>query len=141
MKDLTWLLFYVSPDLEFQFGRANAVSGRIHRMLKLGHWSIDDDDEELGDDADQGLGRRAPGKRTSNSAHASNCFTFGALLRDCTSFTRCSAAGAATRLELRGFLRASCVRHRGRRDADAGSQSQVLGPLPTSLQVVDMHRL
>ena len=46
VKDLIWLLFYVPPDLEFQFGRANAVSGRIHRMLNLGHRSIDNDDEE-----------------------------------------------------------------------------------------------
>ena len=52
VKDLTWLLFYVPPDLQFQLGRANAVSGRIHRMLHLGHWSIDDVDEGLGDDAE-----------------------------------------------------------------------------------------
>ena len=29
---------------------------------------------------------------------------FGPFLRHCTSFTRCSAAGSATRLELRGFF-------------------------------------
>ena len=42
VKDLTWLLFYAPPDLEFQLGRDNAVYLRIHRMLKLGHWSIDE---------------------------------------------------------------------------------------------------
>ena len=30
VKDLIWLLFSVPHDLEFQLGRANAVSGRIH---------------------------------------------------------------------------------------------------------------
>ena len=65
VKDLIWLLFYVPPDFEFQLGRANAVSERIHRMLNLGHWSIDDDDEVLGEDGVQGLGRKASGKRRS----------------------------------------------------------------------------
>ena len=50
MKNLIWLLPYIPPDLEFQLGRTNAVPGRIHRMLKLGHLNIDDDDEGLGDD-------------------------------------------------------------------------------------------
>ena len=59
VKDLIWLLSYVPLDLEFLFGRVNAVCVRIHRMLKFGLKSIDDDDEELCDDDDQGLGRRA----------------------------------------------------------------------------------
>ena len=50
MKDLTWLLFYVPPDFEFQ----------------LGHRSIDDDDEELGEYGDQGLKLRAVDGRKSN---------------------------------------------------------------------------
>ena len=75
VKNLTWLLLYVPPDFEFQLGRAYAVSGHIHRMLKLGHWSIDDDDERLDDDADQGLKMRASGWRrriqrcTPNTLH------------------------------------------------------------------------
>ena len=73
VKALTWLLFYDPPDLEFQLGRDNAVCLRIHRMLKLGHWGIDDDDEELSDDGGQGLGRSGPGRRKSNSMHAPNC--------------------------------------------------------------------
>ena len=47
-------------------------------------------------------------------------------LRHCTSFTRCSAAGVATLLELRGCLRASCVRHRGR-----GEVAPTLGVCPS----------
>ena len=62
VKDLIWLLSYVPPDLELQLGRANAVFERIHQMLNLEHWSIDEDDEELGDVDDQGLGRRVPGR-------------------------------------------------------------------------------
>ena len=50
VKDLTWLLSDVPPDLEFQLGRANAACGHIHRMLKPGQHSIDDNDEKLGDD-------------------------------------------------------------------------------------------
>ena len=72
VKDLTWLLFYVPPDLEFHLGRAHAVCCHIHRMLKLGHCSIDDDDEELGDDGDQGFKRRAVGGSRSNSTNAPN---------------------------------------------------------------------
>ena len=49
VKNLTWLHFDVSPDFGLQLGRVSAVSGRIHRMLKPGHCSIDDDDEGLGD--------------------------------------------------------------------------------------------
>ena len=50
VKNLIWLLLYVPSLFEFQLGRANAVPGRIHRMLKLGHLNIDDDAEGLGDD-------------------------------------------------------------------------------------------
>ena len=52
VKDVTWLLFDDSLDLGLQLGRINAVSGRIHRMIKTGQLSIDDDDEKLGNDDD-----------------------------------------------------------------------------------------
>ena len=52
VKDVTWLLFDDSSDFGLQLGRSNAVFRRHHRMIKLGHLSIDDDDEELGDDDD-----------------------------------------------------------------------------------------
>ena len=65
--------FYFTPHLEFRLGRANAVSARIHRMIMLGHSSIDDDDEELGDDDAQGLKRRGPRWRRSNSMQAPKC--------------------------------------------------------------------
>ena len=42
VKDLTWLLFYVPPDFEFQRGRVNAFCTPFHRMLKLGHWTTRD---------------------------------------------------------------------------------------------------
>ena len=63
VKDLIWLLCYVPPVLEFQPGRADAVYGHIHRMIKLGNLNIDDDDEGLGDDLAHGLKRRAAGWR------------------------------------------------------------------------------
>ena len=72
VKDFIWHLFYIPLDLEFQLGRDNAVCTRIHRMLKLGHWSIDDDGEELGDDDDWELGRSGPRWRRWNSMHALN---------------------------------------------------------------------
>ena len=50
VKNVIWLLSHVPPHSEFQLGRAHAVFGRIHRMLKLGHLNIDDDAEGLGDD-------------------------------------------------------------------------------------------
>ena len=50
VKNLIWLLSHVPPHSEFQLGRARAVFGRIHRKLKLGHLSIDDDAEGWGDD-------------------------------------------------------------------------------------------
>ena len=50
MKDVTWLLFDDSLDLGLQLGRINAVFGYIHRMIKIGQRSIDDDDEKLGDE-------------------------------------------------------------------------------------------
>ena len=39
-------------------------------MLNLGHCSIDDDDEGLGDDDAPGLKRRAAGWRILNPVHA-----------------------------------------------------------------------
>ena len=50
VKDVTWLLFDDSLDLGLQLGRINAVFGYIHRMIKIGQRSIDDDDEKLGDE-------------------------------------------------------------------------------------------
>ena len=73
VKDLIWLRFYVPPDFEFQHGRVNAFPGRIHRMIKLGLLGFDDDDEGLGDDDAQELGRWAPGRRRVNSMQASKC--------------------------------------------------------------------
>ena len=70
VKELIWLLSYVPPVLEFQPGRVDAVYGHIHRMIKLGHLNIDDDDEGLGDDDAQGLKRRAAGWRPLNPVHA-----------------------------------------------------------------------
>ena len=42
-------------------------------MLKLGHWSIDDDDEELGDDDAQGLGKVGSRWRRSNPEDVCLC--------------------------------------------------------------------
>ena len=42
-------------------------------MIMLGHSSIDDDDEELGDDDAQGLKRRGPRWSRSNSMLAPKC--------------------------------------------------------------------
>ena len=50
VKDVIWLLFDDSLDLGLQLGRINAVFGYIHRMIKIGQRSIDDDDEKLGDE-------------------------------------------------------------------------------------------
>ena len=60
VKDVTWLLFDDSLDLGLQLGRINAVFGYIHRMIKTGQLSIDDDDEELGDDDDFKFKTRCP---------------------------------------------------------------------------------
>ena len=49
VKGLICLLFDVSPLSKLQLGRVNAVCRRYHRMLKIG-LSIDDYDEDLGDD-------------------------------------------------------------------------------------------
>ena len=73
VKNLIWLRFSVPPDFEFQLGRTNAVPGRIHRMLKLGHLNIDDDAKGLGDDEAKELERWAPGRRRVNSMQASKC--------------------------------------------------------------------
>ena len=63
VKDLIWLLSYAPPDLEFQLGRVLAVCRRIHRMLMFG-LSIDDYNEDLGDDDDQGFWKlRTRGRR------------------------------------------------------------------------------
>ena len=43
-------------------------------------------------------------KETVKLSACAKTLEFGTFLRHCTSFTRCSAAGVATRLELRGFL-------------------------------------
>ena len=100
VKDLTWLLFDDSSDIWLQLGRDNAACGRIHQMFKPGHYSIDDDDEELGDDDDLKFkmrGRRW--KRLQGGSHA-EFIEFSGFLRHCTSFTRCSAQGAAAQLAL-----------------------------------------
>ena len=60
VKDVTWLLFDDSLDLGLQLGRTNAVFRLHHRMIKTGQLSIDDDDEELGDDDDFKFKTRCP---------------------------------------------------------------------------------
>ena len=74
VKDLTWLLFYVPLTSSFILDAPTQVCCHIHRMLKLGHRSIDDDDEELGDHGDQGFKWRAVGGSRSNSTHARKHF-------------------------------------------------------------------
>ena len=82
VKDVTWLLFDDSSDLGLQLERINAVYGRIHRMLKLGHLNIDDDDEGLGDDDDLKFKRSGPGGKscmTGRMLNSSNSAGVGAL--------------------------------------------------------------
>ena len=71
VKDVTWLLFDDSLDLGLQLGRINAVSGRIHRMIKTGQWSIDDDDEKLGNDDGLKFKMTGPGgEKLHDGSHA-----------------------------------------------------------------------
>ena len=60
------------------------------------------------------------------------------ILRHCTSFTWCSAGWVGSRLAIRGFFRAFCVRHKGQGEggADAGSVPGV-GPPCQLVSAVD----
>ena len=64
VKDVTWLLFDDSLDLGLQLERINAVFARIHRMIKTGQLSIDDDDADLGDDDALKFKMRGPGGKS-----------------------------------------------------------------------------
>ena len=51
-EDVVWLPFDTSLlTLGFNFDEATQFAGRIYRLIKLG-LSMNDDDEELGDDGD-----------------------------------------------------------------------------------------
>ena len=82
VKNKTWLLFDDSLDLGLQLGRINAVFERIHRMIRTGQRSIDDDDEELGDDDGLKFKMRGPGGKscmTGRMLNSSNSAGFWAL--------------------------------------------------------------
>ena len=82
VKDATWLLFDDSSDLGLQLDRINTVCGRIHRMIKAGQRSIDDDDEELGNDDDLKFKTMGPGGKSCMSGrmlNSSNSAGVGAL--------------------------------------------------------------
>ena len=68
---MAWLLFDDSLDLGLQLGRTCAVSGHIHRMIKTGQLSIDDDDEKLGNDDDTKFKTMGPGgEKLHDGSHA-----------------------------------------------------------------------
>ena len=97
VQNSTWLLFYVPSDLEFQPGRVNAACRRIHRMLASSMtttkaWEITT------------METQKEGSRGGEFGAARQIHRIWRSLRHCTSFTRCSAAGVATWLELRGFF-------------------------------------
>ena len=102
VKDLIQLLFGVPPDLEFQPGRANAACGHIHRMLKLGHLNIDDDEESwvtARTGSSEGTVQDGGGQIRCMRDFPLNSRIF----RHCTSFTWCSAGWVGLRLAVRGF--------------------------------------
>ena len=99
-KDLICLLFDDSSDPWLQLGRVNAVCGRNHRMIQLGHNCIDDDDEGLGDDD----ARSSGGVVQDGGGGFFNACRIHRIRRSfehCTSFTRCSAGELGSRLAIR----------------------------------------
>ena len=94
VKDVTWLLFDDSLDLGLQLGRINAVSGRIHRMIKTGQLSIDDDDEKLGNDDDPKFKMMGPGGEKLHDGSHAEFVEFSGSLGTARSFLRSSAGPA-----------------------------------------------
>ena len=92
VKDLISLLFDISSDPWLQLGRVNTVCGRYHRMFRLGHCRIDDDDEGLGDDDERSSG----GGVQDEGGGFFNRRSF----EHCTSFTRCNAGELGSRLAI-----------------------------------------
>ena len=93
VKDVTWLLF-VDLDLGLQLGRINAVSGRIHRMIKTGQLSIDDDDEKLGNDDDPRFKTMGPGGEKLHDGSHAEFVEFSGSLGTARSLLRSSAGPA-----------------------------------------------
>ena len=94
VKDVTWLLFDDSLDLGLQLGRINAVSGRIHRMIKTGQLSIDDDDEKLGNDDDPKFKMMGPGGEKLHDGSHAEFVEFSGSLGTARSLLRSSAGPA-----------------------------------------------
>ena len=94
VKDVTWLLFDDSLDLGLQLGRINAVFGYIHRMIKIGQLSIDDDDEKLGDDDDLKFKTMGPGGEKLHDGSHAEFVEFSGSLGTARSFTsqQCGAS-------------------------------------------------
>ena len=94
VKDVTWLLFDDSLDLGLQLGRINAVFGFFHRMIKIGQLSIDDDDEELGDDDDFKFKTMGPGGEKLHDGSHAEFVEFSGSLGTARSLLRSSAGPA-----------------------------------------------
>ena len=90
VKDVTRLLFDDSLDLGLQLGQINAVSGRIHRMIKTGQLSIDDDDEKLGNDDDPKFTMMGPGGEKLHDGSHAEFVEFSGSLGTARSFLRSS---------------------------------------------------
>ena len=90
VKDVTWLLFDDSLDLGLQLGRINAVSRRIHRMIKTGQLSIDDDEEKLGNDDDPKFTMMGPGGEKLHDGSHAEFVEFSGSLGTARSFLRSS---------------------------------------------------
>ena len=110
VKNLTWLLFYVPPDLELQPGRVNAACRRIHRMLKLRHCCIDDDDEGLGDD--DHASSRGGVQDGGGEFGAAKLLEFGVFFGTARVLLRLVPRGSQPGWRCDVFL-GPCVRHRG----------------------------
>ena len=83
----TWLLFDDSLDLGLQLGRINAVFGYIHRMIKIGQLSIDDDDEKLGDEDGLKFKMTGPGGEKLHDGSHAEFVEFSGSLGTARSFT------------------------------------------------------
>ena len=83
----TWLLFDDSLDLGLQLGRINAVFGYIHRMIKIGQRSIDDDDEKLGDEDGLKFKMTGPGGEKLHDGSHAEFVEFSGSLGTARSFT------------------------------------------------------
>ena len=94
VKDVTWLLFDDSLDLGLQLGRINTVFGCIHRMIKTGQLSIDDDDEKLGNDDDPKFKTMGPGGEKLHDGSHAEFVEFSGSLGTARSILRSSAGPA-----------------------------------------------